>query len=238
MAAHVAGERLGPVARDPGLADRDGRWCLGGAVAGIYRWARRGEAVRPTFLTTLVLLATVIAMATQVIGDNVARAFSLVGALSVVRFRTVVKDTQDTAFVIFAVVVGMASGADHLVVALVGSPSLVLFRSSCGPGDSLADGIARKSPRPEDRAGGRRSIRNRATRVGLGQTFRLTSVGTARQGSALDLIYRVRLRQGCSPSALVAELKALPGVESVELRREESATSCRSNLHPRCRGPR
>ena len=105
---------------------------LGAAVAGIYRWARRGEAVQPTFLTTLVLLATVIAMATQVIGDNVARAFSLVGALSVVRFRTVVKDTQDTAFVIFAVVVGMASGANHLVVALVGmgivaAASLVLW---------------------------------------------------------------------------------------------------------------
>ncbi len=93
---------------------------LGAGVAVIYRWARRGETVQPTFLTTLVLLATVIAMATQVIGDNVARAFSLVGALSVVRFRTVVKDTQDTAFVIFAVVVGMASGANHLVVALVG----------------------------------------------------------------------------------------------------------------------
>jgi len=89
---------------------------LGVAVAAIYRWARRGEAIQPTFLTTLVLLAAVIAMATQVIGDNVARAFSLVGALSVVRFRTVVKDTQVTAFVIFAVVVGMASGANHLVL--------------------------------------------------------------------------------------------------------------------------
>ena len=93
---------------------------LGLAVAGLYRWARRGEAVQATFVTTLVLLAAVIAMATQVIGDNVARAFSMVGALSVVRFRTVVKDTQDTAFVIFAVVVGMAAGANHLVVALVG----------------------------------------------------------------------------------------------------------------------
>src|SRR5688572_8721777 len=93
---------------------------LGVVVAGLYRWARRGEVVQATFLTTLVLLATVIAMATQVIGDNVARAFSLVGALSVVRFRTVVKDTQDTAFVILAVVVGMASGADHLAVGLVG----------------------------------------------------------------------------------------------------------------------
>ena len=86
----------------------------------IYRWARRGEAVQPTFLTTLVLLATVIAMATQVIGDNVARAFSLVGALSVVRFRTVVKDTQDTAFVIFAVVVGHGVGCEPPRGGLVG----------------------------------------------------------------------------------------------------------------------
>src|SRR5690349_17961507 len=93
---------------------------LGAAVAGLYRWARRGEPIAPTFLATLVLLATVIAMATQIIGDNVARAFSLVGALSVVRFRTVVKDTQDTAFVIFAVAVGMAVGAGHPSVAISG----------------------------------------------------------------------------------------------------------------------
>ena len=93
---------------------------LGLAVAGIYRWAHRGESVQATFPTTLALLAILIAMATQIIGDNVARAFSLVGALSVVRFRTVVKDTQDTAFVILAVVVGMSAGANHLAVGLVG----------------------------------------------------------------------------------------------------------------------
>ncbi|MDZ4830382.1 MAG: hypothetical protein SGJ09_09330 [Phycisphaerae bacterium] len=47
---------------------------------------------------------------TMVIGSSVARAFSLVGALSLVRFRTVVDDTRDTAFVIFALIVGMAAG--------------------------------------------------------------------------------------------------------------------------------
>ncbi len=58
-----------------------------------------------------MLLAVLIAMVTQVIGDNVALAFSLVGALAIVRFRTVVRDTQDTAFVMLSVVVGMAVGA-------------------------------------------------------------------------------------------------------------------------------
>jgi hypothetical protein len=194
---------------------------LGAAVAGIYRWARRGEAVQATFLTTLILLATVIAMATQVIGDNVARAFSLVGALSVVRFRTVVKDTQDTAFVIFAVVVGMASGANHLVVALVGIgivtvSSLVLWPRRRTDGWSTAESTLALRITPE--AG----VQAATEQLLAASTERcdLTAVNTARQGSALDFSYRIRLRAGCSPSALVAELHALEGVESVDLKRE------------------
>ena len=85
----------------------------GGVVTLIYRFTRAADETAPSFTVTLVLLSILIAMVTQVIGDNVARAFSLVGALSIVRFRTVVRDTQDTAYVIFAVAVGMAVGAGH-----------------------------------------------------------------------------------------------------------------------------
>src|SRR4051794_12126891 len=85
---------------------------LGGLlVSAIYRGTRPRSRITPSFPPTLVLLAILIAMVTQVIGESLARAFGLVGALSIVRFRTVVRDTQDTAFVIFAVVVGMACGA-------------------------------------------------------------------------------------------------------------------------------
>src|SRR6266566_994892 len=93
---------------------------LGALVAWIYRATRKSAEVAASFSVTLVLLAILIAMVTQVIGDNVARAFSLVGALSIVRFRTVVRDTQDTAYVIFAVVVGMAVGANNIWVSLIG----------------------------------------------------------------------------------------------------------------------
>ena len=91
----------------------------GAAIAAVYRWTRGREA-GAAFAMTLLLLSVLIAMVTQVIGDNVARAFSLVGALSIVRFRTVVKDTQDTAYVILAVIVGMAVGAWSLWVATLG----------------------------------------------------------------------------------------------------------------------
>lgn len=194
---------------------------LGVAVAGVYRWAKRGEPIQVTFLTTLILLSTVIAMVTQVIGDNVARAFSLVGALSVVRFRTVVKDTQDTAFVIFAVVVGMAAGANHLTVAIVGlgiiaAAGLLIWS---GPGaDPWIDSENALSIRVD-------LAKDAQPRIELllaeqAARYHLTSAETSRQGSSLDLSYAIRLRPGVSPSDLVRQLNSVDGVQSVGLHAE------------------
>jgi hypothetical protein len=195
---------------------------LGLVVTGIYRWARRGQMVQATFLSTLVLLAVEIAMATQVIGDNVARAFSLVGALSVVRFRTVVKDTQDTAFVILAVVVGMAAGANNLAVALVGMgivgmASFFLWPQRPGGDWGATDCVL--SVRIA-RAPGAQAVAEQAVGAAAARSS-LLSAGTARQGASLDLVYHVRLKPGLSPTQIVADLNALEGVESVELKRAD-----------------
>src|SRR5262245_9132250 len=93
---------------------------FGYIVSWIYRKTRKSTDVVASFPTTLVLLCVLIAVVTQVIGESVARAFSLVGALSIVRFRTVVRDTQDTAYVLFAVAIGMAVGAQAIMVGVVG----------------------------------------------------------------------------------------------------------------------
>ena len=94
---------------------------LGGMVGIVYRLTHRGDSpATPSFIATIVLLCVIIAVVTQTIGESLGRAFTLVGALSIVRFRTVVEDTRDTAFVIFAVVVGMAAGMGNLWVALIG----------------------------------------------------------------------------------------------------------------------
>ena len=193
---------------------------LGLAVAGLNRWARRGEAIPPTFTTTLVLLAALIAMATQIIGENIARAFSLVGALSVVRFRTVVKDSQDTAFVLFAVVVGMAAGADHLAVGLVGLAVLGLAAVALWPPGRRGRGIAVESSVSfrASVAGGAQGAAEASLAV-IAERFDLTAVSTAKQGAFLDLSYRVRLRPGTSPAALAVDLDGLPGVENVEIKR-------------------
>jgi hypothetical protein len=193
---------------------------LGGMVAWIYRHTSRHAEVSSSFTVTLVLLSVLIAIVTQVIGDNVARAFSLVGALSIVRFRTVVRDTQDTAYVIFAVVIGMAVGAKNLWVAGLGlavcslAAYLMMIRAKWLPAVPAA------------------VVLN--VRVGLGhdletllgatleahlQERELMSVGTAKQGIALDVTYQARLRPTGSPHELVKSLNHINGVQGASLQR-------------------
>ena len=196
-------------------------FALGFVVAGIYRWTYdHGEAPSQSFFATLVLMTIVIAMSTQVIGNNVARAFSLVGALSIVRFRTVVQDTRDTAFVIFSVVVGMAVGAGHLSVALVGIvitglASFLLQPKATGFGKSDAGlllvvrlGLGRK---PEQTL---TSIFARYL-----ATYNLRTTSTAKQGNALEFTYEVQFLTGITGAEFVSDLSLADGVTNVELKR-------------------
>lgn len=206
---------------------------LGALVAAVYRTTRPAADVAPSFTATLVLLCILIAMVTQVIGDNVARAFSLVGALSIVRFRTVVRDTQDTAYVIFAVAVGMAVGAGHHWIAVGGivivAIAAVVMRKKGempGPASSAAD-------LPFDLQ----------VRLGIGhdphtalaptldqhvRQRRLMSIATARQGLAVDATYRMALAAEETAEALLRALNRIDGVQSVTLQRvpeKEEGTS-------------
>ncbi len=192
---------------------------MGCAVAAVYRLTRRPTNGGTSLVPTLVLLTVLICMITVVIGDNTARAFSLVGALAIVRFRTVVEDSRDTAFVIFAVGLGLALGAGFLAVPLggwlVASVAAFLFRWP--KTQSLPDSEERLL----------------TVRIGAGHDpdallrpvfethalhWRLTAAVTARQGVALDLNYALRLRRENADLALVADLNRLEGVQSVELR--------------------
>lgn len=115
---------------------------FGAIVALLYRSSRDPESRNPGFSQTLVLLAALITMVTMAVGQNVAAAFTLVGTLAIVRFRTVVRDTRDMAFVIFSVAVGMALGAPNLAVA--GSGVLVI-----GGVIVALRAIERRNPGPE-----------------------------------------------------------------------------------------
>ncbi|MFH1198106.1 MAG: DUF4956 domain-containing protein [bacterium] len=121
---------FGDIAKNLGVA-----FLCGLIIAFFYKKSFRGPSYMFSFVNALVLLAMITAMVIMVIGNNLARAFGLVGAMSIIRFRTAVKDTQDIVFIFFSLTIGMAAGVGLHVLAitssiLIGSITILLSKSN------------------------------------------------------------------------------------------------------------
>mgnify|MGYP001366762172 CR=1 FL=1 len=110
---------------------------LGFIISLIYKKTHKGLSYSQSFVLTIIFVSVIVSMVIMVIGNNLARAFALVGALSIIRFRTVVKDTKDTAYIFWSLAAGMASGTGSYFLALSGTAiismiSLVLNYTNYG----------------------------------------------------------------------------------------------------------
>jgi uncharacterized membrane protein YhiD involved in acid resistance len=76
----------------------------------VYRYTHRGTSYSQSFMVTMFLMAVTTSVVMMIIGSNIARAFSLVGALSIIRFRTAMKDPRDTGYLFAAMIAGMGCG--------------------------------------------------------------------------------------------------------------------------------
>lgn len=95
---------------------------IGGIIISYsYRYITKGLSFSPTFVRSLILLSIITALVIMTIGNNLARAFGLVGAMTVIRFRTAVKDIQDIVFIIFSLAIGMAAGVNLKLIVIVSS---------------------------------------------------------------------------------------------------------------------
>lgn len=88
-------------------------------VSLVYRKTYRGVMYNPSFTTTLILLTLVTAPVVMAIGSDIGLSMGMVGALSIVRFRTAVKDPIDTAYMFWAITMGILIGSGTLIISLV-----------------------------------------------------------------------------------------------------------------------
>ncbi|MBR4539316.1 MAG: DUF4956 domain-containing protein [Clostridia bacterium] len=88
-------------------------------IALVYKKTYRGVLYSPSFTLTLILLCLVTTPVVMAIGSNVALSMGMVGALSIVRFRTAVKDPLDTAYMFWAITMGILVGSNAYVIAIV-----------------------------------------------------------------------------------------------------------------------
>ena len=94
-----------------------------------YKNTYTGVMYNPRFNVSLIMITMVTTIVMVVIGSNISVSLGMVGALSIIRFRTAVKDPRDTAFIFWGVVSGLACGTQNYTIVLAGSVviCLVLF---------------------------------------------------------------------------------------------------------------
>lgn len=91
-----------------------------------YALTHRGTVYSRKFNVSLVILAVLTGTVMIVIGNNIALSLGMVGALSIIRFRTAIKDSRDTMYLFWSIIVGICCGVGSFFVAAVGSGGVFL----------------------------------------------------------------------------------------------------------------
>lgn len=194
-------------------------YVLSQVVAWLYIWTHRGLSYSRNLTHSIVMISMVVTSVMLVVGDSIARAFGLVGALAIIRFRTVLRDTRDTVFIFLALTIGIAVGAHHYAVGIVsalviGAVSVQL--SLTGFGQRNTDtGVVR--------------VRTTAAVEALEglleswcRSVQLLALKEATGGES-EYSFEVRLYHPTDREDLVAALRKVDGTSSVSVALEERA---------------
>jgi len=189
---------------------------LGQLIAWVYVGTHTGLSYSRTFCQSIVLITMVVSLVMDVIGDSLATAFGLLGALAIIRFRNVLKDTRDTSFVFFALVLGMAVGSGRYQTALIGTIALLaatvwLHWTSFGTRGRFDAHLTVSTEGPEN---------DESLRALLHRFCRRSHTISTRQGGPGELresLFQVQLRDREHSGALIDELRALPRVVNASL---------------------
>ena len=194
---------------------------LGQVLAWVYYVTHSGLSYSRSYVQSLILITVVISMVMTVIGNNIITAVGLMGALAIVRFRNIIKDTRDIAFIFCSLVVGMATGSHRYLTAIMGTVVLTLiiiylYFTDFGANEphngflrfSLRGAIGPDHPIPTIL---RRFCGN----------FALISAQDTGFGGPAEYAYQLMIRSTSRNEELLSELEKIDGIESISLTMQE-----------------
>lgn len=100
---------------------------LGFVIFISYALSHWGTIYSKKFNTSLIILTILTTTVMTVIGNNIALSLGMVGALSIVRFRTAIKDSRDTVYIFWAIIIGICCGVGNYLIAGIGSSAVFII---------------------------------------------------------------------------------------------------------------
>jgi uncharacterized membrane protein YhiD involved in acid resistance len=190
---------------------------LSAFIGWIYKITHRGTSYTQSFVFTLVLNGMIVALVMMIVGSNIARAFSLVGALSIIRFRNAVKETRDVGFIFFTMAIGMAIGTRFyllgVIAAIVISLVILLMTRFNWYAREMSSQILRiqiPNGAPFD------TLFDKAF-VKYTRSSELISVDSVHSGMMTDLTYSIGMKKSSQIQEFLTEIRNLNGDNKVTL---------------------
>lgn len=187
------------------------------SIGWVYRYTHRGVSYSQSYVHTLVIMGTVVSLIMLIIGSNIARAFALVGALSIIRFRNAMKETRDVGFIFLVMAIGMAVGTRFFLLATFATVTLSAFMIVLSKFNVFAKEITERILR---------------VRFPLDQDYetafedpfrkyleeqRVISLETVQAGALHEVVFSVSLKKGVRPGEFLEAIRARNGNQKVTL---------------------
>lgn len=197
---------------------------FGLVIAVTYMKTQRAEGYSQSLAITLTILPIVLAMIILFVGSNVARAFSLAGTLTIIRFRSAPGDPKDIGYIFFDIGAGLACGVGQYIygamfVAVVCVFMIIIHAMKFGASSSTAKILKIMIPENLDYEGAFSDILKKHT-----TNYKLTRVKTTDLGSLFELTYSVNMKNGAKDKEFIDDLRCRNGNLSIVLTLAEQIT--------------
>lgn len=179
-------------------------------VAWVYRATHQNVSYSQSYVQTLIILGMLVALIMLIVGSNIARAFALVGALSVVRFRNAIKETRDVGFIFLVMGIGMACGTRFYTLAIIATIFIcaviyVMYRFNFFGLNVQRQVVKVQVPADGD------DYAAQLDDILIGSTdeYELISTESIRGGSLMEYSYTAKLKKGVKPNELINRLRTV-----------------------------
>lgn len=180
-------------------------------IAYLYKRTHTGARYSQSFVQTIIIMGVTVSVIMIVIGNNVAVAFGLVGAFSIIRFRSAMSDPKDIAFIFFGMAAGISCGLGFYILAILFTVSLsaiilLLYTFDFGRGGSDKKRLSITVPE---------NLHDETAFDGVLSAhykyYALRSVETTNLGTMIQLVYIVQNKDGVKDKQIIDELRKMNG---------------------------
>jgi len=189
---------------------------LGMIMGLVYKKNHRGLSYSSSFVFTLVLLTGAGSILMMIVGNSLARAFSLFGAFSIIRFRTAVKEAKDIAYVFISLIIGMAAGTNNYAIALVSiilmiSAITIMTKHRFGEITTSSHLLSFHFPTSKATTSILKIINKYA------RTHQLANLTSFKQEKQIEFAYNIKFLTGVKTSEFIKDLQKIKDIDNIHL---------------------